>query len=1554
MLTFSSVIVIFIILMIAMCKKELIKEDFTDEQRSELKQKFGSFLGDPYMREHQGMKSCYETKSGAKVCRRRGALSNNPDATALIGEIISVPWPQAYKLPDQKYKIVSVMTGDPYFSDIFTPGPSDNPDDFYQNLAKTAGLVGIASAGVAIQVAGLYAASVSATSIGLSGVVMFGEANALQLAAYYIGSAGAASLAIAAVAVVAAIYLIYDRFETSISHIQKGSKYCDPVKLPGNHDLMNNKLITEMRMVLHFDSFKTWVNEPSNKVYYINKTNRADIRTVVTPAAAAPAYKPYNMSSYKVKNTDDVVKTTSGTATPVTATATISEKSDLMAIYKWYKKNIIKLANIKKFGSVAAVPKTDKDLYKVGGIFENSRFFLRLRTVGDLVKYIVPDKYKQVSLNENKSEWCKEKRKDINDVVWGGSDDTKCKQPGTNKNKFTRSGEDVYDCLKGITDASYINDDDVRDTSSDAALRSKVFAAVSSEMEAVLAKLSGTVWDKSYGHTREVREDGIDSSRCYYHLYPHIGFDDSDAIEPEESRQYYESVSFGDRPPLEDATNFCPNFRVIDKLDSKIRVDIGPLPKLCEEYPATCVNDLGYALTTEPALAIAKDNINRTAAAKTTFKLGNTKSAIAADFGNKKNGGGPSGIKTKWSDYTTGDIYAQKHEMKEFQYNYDNYVKKDGPGRKVLQKLYKPIYFYVTNFNDYDTKIRAVLRKDIYGLNTKDQTFLKNLTYKFPNKIENNGDDSAANKEKSHLTYATTFPKRPTTQFCAPYIRQVNGWAKSGIFAKGAFDRRDDHVYPEWATDDIIKKCLPGRTGRTDTANEPPTVRSATRPLLTSQLNYMFGIYTYEVDTSQKEIQSNEHFISGNDLTDGYSENLLATSDFDINPENLQIQIDKIRLRKLSKINKEYDQNIACNFTKTKYDTPRPTGTGTSLSCTNPSIFKQCNYNVSRPILIDSKGKKGTTVLHTAINAAIKKGMKFTNNNIEYTITDTSNACIDKSINKTIITLNIKLDVDIDKKIKFNNIQTLSEKEQHDIFYKMKNPSKMDAIGKNRDKAAAELEWAKRMGFLKCYKDTINKLDDDERKKYIPDINEIDPLIQNITEYAMDRDSTAGYCTYLKNKTIFKDKINTNISVANKCKMIEKQVGLNDNINYKYEFKGLNKSIIQNIYKKLIITKKYIAKVTAATPATAATAAPTINGFTVTLKNPDKSLAAIYKKKVLSISDLTNIKALLIYNLTLINISSKKIYKYIITEEEWKKLDTNKQELYEGQSKPTNAKPSALCIQKKPVQPGLQYCPASTSSYSANCPKIYTYYYIKDITTDYEIIDIKVSEIGEKYNKLVKRVQHDEYKKLLTAAGQNKKIKTAADAAALKALKNGRKSTDFSNVNRTKIVNYFESSEIGQQLSSNLKKFATGSVESKLLINKGNTCKDGTLKCNTLKEIANKFVVGNTSANNNTIKGMLISSIPNNIDNKKDYNDWWGYLDKTKFTPANVKKILNYDQDTATGKSYKTLYFKDEKKQLNLDMNYVYDIANSMSFTEGRKLKLAYNKCTDSIADYLP
>jgi len=1630
MLTFSSVIVIFVLLMIAICKKELIKEDFTDEQKAELKKKFGSFIGDPYIREHQGMRSCYKTSDGKQVCRRRGALSNNPDATALIGEIIELPFPTTYKMDKQKYKIVSVMTGDPYFMGILSPEAPEQPDDLLRELSRPAGAA--AAGAFAASKLGIFTAALS----------LGGGAQGTALAAV-LGSTVAVT-AIAA-AVVVAIYYIYNRNKTNISHMDSG-KYCGAAK-SSNQALMNDKLITEMRLVLHFDSFKTWINDKKNNAQYdiiISKGKTSYKKLTTTTASKRPLL--ININEFEVINIDDVVYTPAAAAA---RPATASEKSNLMAIYKQYKTDIITKINKGKFAAaglaaerywsnpsaLARKPEipTQGNLYEKGVIDESSKFFLRLRSLDDIVNYILPKKYTQTGsfispgFSETDSEWCRFKR--IGEGGTAVENRRDCSSSATwlttnnNSTKFTRSGKDVEACLNGLFEDD-ISDDDLKGNGR-LQTQKVIKDMLLSEMAAVTAKLSGTIWDTSVGHTREVREDGMDSSRCYYHLYPRIGTWDNSlfvdsagtlikqaaargcstipclikaAIADTPSPAYAGSTG-GDRAPLEDAKKFCPNFRVLKGLDATLRKDIGKIPKLCKDYPYTCINDLGYDDdTTGPlrnlALETATKNIKMSAAEKKTkWILGSGKKINQNLFGEDTGGRLPDGTKStaarsskskskyevKWSDQTVGDLHAQKHEITDFNDNYNNYIKEDGDGRKVLQKLYKPIYFYVTDFADYDAKIKNVLNSG-GGLSAEQKTKLTNLSYIFPNKVVNNepdyvprrtitkskAADANNNVKDSHLVYDATFPKRPTTQFCAPYIRQVDSWEKPALASsERSLDREDDHVFPRWAFEETIKKCLPGRAkGGNNT-----TVRKANKPLLTSQLNYIFGIYTYE--KYNLEIISREHFISGNDLTDGLETDKIATSNFDISPEDLQIQIDKIRLRRLSKINKGYDENIACKFTKKTYDKATKATKAPNPLCTG-TILKQCHYNVSTPV--DVKGTKGEIVLYAVHNVVakikIKKDMIFINNKKTYKVLNVQQrACIDKDTYKYIITLTSPLHEDIDLKVEFKN--ELLKIDQEDIFHKMKN----DNLGVIRGNDA-ELKWAKKMGFLKCYKDTVNNLDQDERNKYIPDINEVNPLIKNITEYAMKQDSD-GACAALRTKMIVKDdrNINRNISITEKCKIIDKHAGLNDDINYTYEFKGLNESIIKKTYKHLHTLKNGRTSATAPPPIATVSLINTkytVNGLGgITKKTQPKAvtgvgdgatqriLNSIHKKypgKVLKFkdADLTIITNLLIYNLTLININSGGKYKYIITKKQWEKLPANNtgQGLYVA-LKASLAPLNAICSASFALsQQELQYCPGA-AAYSKNCPKGNEYYYIKGnaaaLVKDYEIIDIKVSEIGQKYNILVSTVQGIESKRGKPKNGWEKDFMFGASTQV------GAETT---------LLTYFTSGLGGKQKPSYLKKFTNSGINN-LLINKDKTCGDKTstkkLICNNEKDIANLYKptpVANTLAKycfpKEEIESVLISSIPSDFNTEGEYYNWWKELNSKFQNKAIVDKILKYDDTNKGTKTYKKLYYREPTKQMNLDLNYVYDIANKMSPVEGGKLKKAYDECTDSIANYLP
>ena len=1543
MLTFSSVIVIFVLLLVVISKKNKFEpyesfEPFTEGNTSDnndvnydkIKKLFKSFLGDPYIRENQGMRSC-KAGNGKQICRFRGAISNNPAATDLIGEVLELNWP----IPDvkTKYRITAIVTGNPFQSGNLAVAPMADVGGFdkaYDSSKYIIGLAGFSAIGTAGygMLGGLASYAAAQTTAGAAAALAAGEgvaSSAISAAVNGAWQAGLGTLGVPwiilglGIAVAAAVlWAVYDITRNKVQHMDAGH-YCGTDVLKNGHSSilmkdMTDNLITEVRLVLHFDTIKTFINQgaSANKIYKINKTTD-NISLGAPKTSDIKKYKTYNLNKFKVINTDKIIYTANA------GVVSESEINNLLKIHEDYKKQFIMKANVKKFPN--GIPTSN--LYDNGVIFENTKFFLRLRQIDDLVNYILPKGYEDVDIIASETDhWHNNKAK---------SGDTTSKE----QKNATRTEYDVKECIYNLIqddtatlcEPCALNDSDIgRNTQQRTDIKTKIKDKINSEMFGVLSKLYGSIYDKEKHQVREVRSDGMDSTRCYYHLYPGIG------ANTQERGTVKGKAGTGDRGglnpqkapnPHKGPDSWCPNFRTMDA-DTNKMYNLGTPPKFCIKNTNYCNIYLNYSEKNNLALkkslrniGKADENGNNTVKSIEGFIVGDLdqnggQATKTSDFANWDNVGPNGGtVNTKWSKYSEGLIEdgmrVDKDEPADFKYNYDNYIHKDGPGREILRALYKPIYFYVSDLENYDTelknktttgKIRPLLTEAGYTDTTVN--LLDNLTYVFPNRIDDVKGEYKSS-DKKHGLFEDTYPEKPTTQFCAPYIRQVTSWDADN-------SPEDSHVNPNWAQKDNINMCLPktekargkksGRGGK----NAWDVDSKFKAPLLTSQLNYIFGMSRYKVTST--EIIAIEDPLLGNDLTDGdplTAMGKIATMNpLIIKPSDLQIQIDEIRITKMLKKTKEYDMKIGCKFTDKGINSTVKTPV-LNKNCVKPPIKPEAcaNYCIGDVITVDIEGKKNSIflIIKQKKFAKLKINMKFTDlNGNSYNIIK-----IDAKNRK--ITLDNKLKLNINGSYAFCESQGLTSAEQTQIYIDMKK-NELKNI-KNDD------EWKKRMAFYKCYKTRMDTFDDDELRVMMYDINDIDPLVKNLTDYALTKDKSSN-CEYVKNNTVN----------VNKDGIITKYTEIRDFIHVLTLTKDIDVAEITQTFVELQPIIKNLNTQTKIEMAAVSPAAEkiykqknegtggfvknpgTINNFLKLGKQIKGGKDIGFKKSTVTgdDNDKNNDILNMLYDITYVRKATNKkgyeVYKNTYTDKDYGMIKGNIKSLY-----------------KQIIYKQIRPIPIATVASNSVCkqssgPKINkpdNIYILKKIPPTKDIIvHVKVSDMGKQYNELLE--------------------KTGLKIGNIKV---GNIKTTYNKIK----YGEFGNSILKQYIDSHPAYIKAGVIN----VNSSKELND----CITIKTLDEISILYRKNKNA-TLKKILEENIPNNFLTKKAWTTWY-------------QKTLGVAPPAATAaKAYENYKKQHFSKDIILDPQYIKGVASELNMYDSLKLKNAYGNCIESISEYVP
>jgi hypothetical protein len=378
---------------------------------------------------------------------------------------------------------------------------------------------------------------------------------------------------------------------------------------------------------------------------------------------------------------------------------------------------------------------------------ENTQFYLKMRDINEYINLLVPDTVPTGSGLE-----CLRKMSYVN----YGSDDAS-KAAGTSWYDGEVTTEDINTLYKK--------------KGGKMKLKRLVKIHIDEERYAVMSKLKYTVYDKHISQLREVNKYGTDNSRCYYHLMPKI---------LKKGKENYLSPDDIGRDPLPQAEEWCPKF---------------------DTRSGKPINKPGQYL----ARSMAKGG-------KGAWINGRNISIKETDWATEP-GGSNGADSTKWhhgapanlagAAYYDYPIHATKSEQTDAIYNYKNFRQKDQPGSRLLKYHYKPVYFYLTNLNDYDTnfqkKVQNYLTKQHSQSDDYKHTFGSQGLYKnndYPFSIASNGPFpiSAATPKTFHGSdaagvapaislskygvwdvFVNTYLTKPTSQFCGPYSRQV--WA---------------------------------------------------------------------------------------------------------------------------------------------------------------------------------------------------------------------------------------------------------------------------------------------------------------------------------------------------------------------------------------------------------------------------------------------------------------------------------------------------------------------------------------------------------------------------------------------------------------------------------------------------------------------------------------------------------------------------------------------------------------------------------------------------------
>ena len=422
-----------------------------------------------------------------------------------------------------------------------------------------------------------------------------------------------------------------------------------------------------------------------------------------------------------------------------------------------------------------------------------------------------------------------------------------------------------------------------------------------------------------------------------------------------------------------------------------------------------------------------------------------------------------------------------------WEYDEEDRETKEYPG---LQFFNKPIYFYVNDLRAYDIKMKNELHNILKMTNKTDAE--KNEEKK---NIEAYGYSYFPSNysKRSDLITPTYLPRFPTAQFCYPYIYQVHE-EKNKKTAERISTSVENHR----------KKYLKNQSKA---------------KLLSHGLNYVFNSITYRTVTigRKKSLVSMREPLLDDDIN----------KIFKIEASDLQIQIDKIFWKDITGVTKEYDEKIKCKLTSKISD-------GQKFSV-NPNCNSISRYKC-KPCLIDP------------ITISLVENYKKHTNKIVITKTDYKLLFKDDNFISDLFEANGKLIVNIDDhtnslykvlilngepfnsdKIKNTKLKFNVKKNYpismcpNYIFDKSKEitDDRMSQIltdmqkGKNKVISNTK-DYSDYSSFYRCYNDVLQGVDMNERKKIMPNINEIKPLVTTLSDYALSKGPPIS-CNILKN-----------------------------------------------------------------------------------------------------------------------------------------------------------------------------------------------------------------------------------------------------------------------------------------------------------------------------------------------------------------------------------------------------------------------------------------------------
>ena len=386
----------------------------------------------------------------------------------------------------------------------------------------------------------------------------------------------------------------------------------------------------------------------------------------------------------------------------------------------------VEMMNQKKFASQWQKTKqlSISDQYKVGVIHPDAHFFLRLRSMDELIHTLLPRAEgftideDTAALFEGFAEGFIEEYswKDFKKDVRSGS--RKVKKGARKVGKAVGKGVDwVVDGAKSLasvgSDLLDFFDKEYKDHEA-RAKRDDILKILPNEYYGVISKLYGTLYDSNPDILRikRVQRNGKDESRCYYHHYK--GRDDNGEMS---------GVGTGLRP----AEEWC-----------------GPATRNKEDGGASGHGDHAGKEVTHNGTPVEKN------------PGGNIKSdrGITGNCHYRKKTCTPQGknsLNTYGHRWLAPNLYPPRIEHEE-----EKRERKVYPG---LEYFYKPVFFYINNLKEYEDKLKlelsAILRKDKEAVKN-----ISHYTYvDFPTSYDN-------------MTTGM-WPERPTTQFCQPFLRIV-------------------------------------------------------------------------------------------------------------------------------------------------------------------------------------------------------------------------------------------------------------------------------------------------------------------------------------------------------------------------------------------------------------------------------------------------------------------------------------------------------------------------------------------------------------------------------------------------------------------------------------------------------------------------------------------------------------------------------------------------------------------------------------------------------------